>query len=178
MTSIRQALAGLRSQPSSLEAGNARYEAGAYVDAVRIWRRAASAGSAEAAFQVAQAYAKREGVALSYPDAAAWYRRAAGAGHAETQFRLGLMLPDGVPALRGPGTPGAWCQQATEDSGQPPEVAHLLFPSGLAIERDAEQGVRWIETAAVSGHAEAQACMGDLRRHGRGCDRDLAAARG
>src|SRR4051794_41846244 len=119
MTSIRQALAGLRSQPSSLEAGNARYEAGAYVDAVRIWRRAASAGSAEAAFQVAQAYAKREGVALSYPDAAAWYRRGAGAGDAGAQILLWLLLLDGVSALRGAGGPGGGGAPAAQGGGPP-----------------------------------------------------------
>lgn len=161
---------------ATVDAGAERHEAGEYLDAIRIWRRAATSGSAESAFRIGQMYAKGEGVVRSFPDAAAWYRRAAEAGHTEAKYQLGWMLLDGVAAPVGPNTPEAWQREAA-DNGETPAVARLLFPAGLAVERDPAQAVRWISAAATAGHADAQARMGELCRHGRGCPRDLDAAR-
>src|SRR5579872_182147 len=81
-----------------LERGQKAYDAGAYMDAMQAWRRAAQRGSAEAAFRVGELYTKGQGVARSFPDAVVWYESAAEAGYVEAQLQLGRIFLDGVAA--------------------------------------------------------------------------------
>lgn len=103
--------------------------AGSLDGAFLLFRRAAEAGSAEAAVALGAMYDPATHSAGTSPlpapnpeQAAEWFRRAAEAGDAEAQFRLGRLLLSGKTAA----------------------------PDGP------EKGVMWLQKAAAQGHAGAR----------------------
>ena len=105
-----------------------------------------------------------------------WYRAAAELGHVEAQYQLGLICLRGdkvgssEPAL-------VWLEAASSyDQNAAREALQLIFPNGLHVEPDIEEGARWIRAAAQAGKPEAHLILADLLRHGRGCEKNEQTA--
>lgn len=67
-----------------------------YRTALRLFERAAAAGSPIAAFNAGELYRAGKGVPVDLPAAATWYDRSARAGFAPAQFYLGVLLYNGI----------------------------------------------------------------------------------
>src|SRR5688572_7499996 len=98
----------------SVKAGIDAWSAGRHGEAVAIWKPLATRGSADAAFNLAQAYKLGRGVPADLSAAQRYYEQAARAGHLEAQTSLGLLLfqnGNRVGAMR-------WLKSAAE-AGEP-----------------------------------------------------------
>jgi uncharacterized protein len=146
-----------------------------YLKALGAWKRGSALGDTESDYRIGLLYARGEGVVRSAPDAVTWYRRAAEAGHAEAQFQLGLIYLHGANC----GAVGldnwfAAASQQNSDAAQ--QTLNMLFPHGIAVEKDLDVARRWIWAAAAAGKVEAQAVLGEIYRHGLGVIQDYGEA--
>ena len=72
-------------------------------EAVRWYRRAATAGYTNAQYNLGVCYLIGNGVAKDAELAVSWFRRAADAGFAAAQNRLGVCYVDGIGVSKDPG---------------------------------------------------------------------------
>ncbi|MCD2325265.1 SPOR domain-containing protein [Sphingomonas sp. IC-56] len=79
-------------QDDAVKAGVDAYERGDYRTAVDRWRGAATAGNADAQFNLGQAYKLGRGVPVDLAMAEQWYGRAARQGHEQAEANYGLAL--------------------------------------------------------------------------------------
>ena len=79
-------------QDDPVKAGVDAYERGDYRAAVDRWRGAATAGNADAQFNLGQAYKLGRGVPVDLAMAEQWYGRAARQGHEQAEANYGLAL--------------------------------------------------------------------------------------
>ncbi|MBB5708804.1 SPOR domain-containing protein [Sphingomonas xinjiangensis] len=92
-------------QDDAVKAGVEAYERGDYRAAVDRWRGAATAGNADAQFNLGQAYKLGRGVPVDLSMAEQWYGRAARQGHEQAEANYGLALfengrrPEALPWL-------------------------------------------------------------------------------
>jgi uncharacterized protein len=155
--------------------GVAAHEKRRYLKALEAWRRASAQGDVESDYRIGLLYARGEGVVRSLPDAVRWYRRAAEAGHTEAQFQLGLIYLNGAGA--GTEGPRHWFEAASQQNSEAAQQnLNMLFPNGIAVEKDPKEAKRWIWAAAAAGKVEAQAVLGDVCRHGVGVPQDYNEA--
>lgn len=78
--------------PADTKAGVDAFMRGESEAAVRIWRPLATAGDADAQYNLGQAYWLGRGVAADAKLAEDWYRRAAEQGHSKARDAYGLLL--------------------------------------------------------------------------------------
>ncbi len=76
----------------TVQAGVERWRAGDWAGAVAQWQGPATAGDADAMFNLGQAYKLGRGVPADPALAREWYRRAATKGHLPAQTNLGILL--------------------------------------------------------------------------------------
>jgi uncharacterized protein len=146
-----------------------------YLKALKAWRQASARGDTEADYRIGLLYARGEGVVQSLPDAVSWYRRAAKAGHTDAQYQLGLIYLNGANGA--PGGLDHWFEVASQqDSEAAQRTLNILFPNGIAVEKDLDQAWHWIWAAAAAGKIEAQAVLGELYRQGLGIIQDYHEA--
>lgn len=77
---------------ADVKAGVDAWQQGDYAKAIAEWRPAASAGDADAQFNLGQAYKLGRGVPVDLPIAMDWFRKAATQGHERAADNLGLLL--------------------------------------------------------------------------------------
>jgi TPR repeat protein len=175
-----QRLLGRRSKAASeadvvdwLAHGISFHESRQYLKALDAWKKAAGESDPEAAYRIGLLYASGEGVLRSVADAAAWYKEAAKAGHTEAQYCLGQIYLHGSNG----GPPESWFAAACEfDSEAAARAASVLFPNGIAVEKNLDEAMHWTWAAATAGKVEAQALMGEFYRRGHGCAQDYGEA--
>jgi uncharacterized protein len=164
-----------KAEPDWLERGAAAHEKQEYLTALKAWKIAGAQGDVEAQYHIGLLYARGEGVVQSVPDAVIWYRQAAEAGHIDAQYQLGLIYLNG--AVPGPLGPGTWFQAASQHNSEAAARAlKVLFPNGIAVEKDLKEAMRWMGAAAAGGKVDAQAVVGEMYRRGLGCTQDYAEA--
>ncbi|MBC7497272.1 MAG: sel1 repeat family protein, partial [Sphingomonadaceae bacterium] len=78
--------------PPTIKSGVEKWRAGDYPAAVAIWTPFATAGDADALFNLGQAYKLGRGVAVDPVAARDYYRKAATKGHLPAQANLGIAL--------------------------------------------------------------------------------------
>ena len=157
----------------ALSRGLKAYRERRYAAALRHFSAAARAGDAEAQYRLGLLYANGEGVVQHPPDAALWYERAAEQGHMAAQFQLSLAYLHGQP-----GASRTWYEAAVAHDGDAAEWNRSLwFPSGISLEHDYREALRWSLLAAAQGLPEAQANVGSLYLRGLGCECDYHEAR-
>lgn len=130
--------------------------------AVRLWVRAYEAGDLDSAFRIAECYEHGQGVGWNRADALMWYRRAAEQGHVEAQFRLGRGLLEGAQTP----VPEYW-KRTTRDADTAARVEEALYAGGGRHPADPEQAIAWLERAAESGLAQADALLGMIHVLGK-----------
>ena len=77
---------------AGVKSGIDAWQAGDYAGAVRTWRPLADRGSADAQFNLGQAYRLGRGVPADLRIAQSWFEKAAQQGHSQAQANLGLIL--------------------------------------------------------------------------------------
>lgn len=132
---------------------------GAYGPAVAAWRPAATAGDADAQFNLAQAYLLGRGVPRDMPTAAEWFRRAALQDHAAAQAKFGLLLFD--QGKRAEATP--WLEKAVAHHEPRAQlVLGTMLYNGDGVARDWPRAYALLVRAAaadVPRASEVQAQM-------------------
>jgi TPR repeat protein len=162
-------------EPDWFTRGVAAYEEQRYLKALEAWKQASTKGDREADYRVGLLYARGEGVVVNVPEAVTWYRRAAAAGHTEAQFQLGLIYMQGSHA--GASGLDRWFDVASQQNSElARRTLKMLFPHGIAVEKDLDEARRWIWSAGTAGKVEAQAVLGELYRHGLGVTQDYQEA--
>ena len=76
----------------SVKAGIDAWQKGDFSSAIAIWRPLAESGSADAQFNLGQAYRLGKGVPINLSQSQNWLERAADQGHVDAETTLGLML--------------------------------------------------------------------------------------
>lgn len=132
----------------------AAFEQGRPAEGARLLKILAARRDRDALFELGQCYAEGRGVIRNMPEAVDWIRRAAELGHVDAQHVLGQIFSNGIGKVRDFSDPMR-LYAGVEDVG--PQSNHsLLFPAGINIERNEEEGYRWLERAAAAGHPFAQ----------------------
>ena len=143
----------------SVRAGIDAWGAGKPEQAVAIWRPLAAKGSADAAYNLGQAYKLGRGVPADLATAQRYYEQAAKTGHLEAQTSLGLLLfqnNNRTAALR-------WLRQAS-DAGEP--RAMLVYGTALfngdGVPEDRIRAYALVSRSAAQGLAPARTTLGEM----------------
>jgi TPR repeat protein len=123
-----------------------------FADAMRWWKKASNAGSAEAALNIGTMYLDGEGVAPDEQQAVMWLRRAADGGSIPAAARLGSMALMKKGRLV-PGTNSTRWLNVAADAGDPTSMLNLgmvLF-HGLGAQPDFVEAYMWFTLAAQRG---------------------------
>lgn len=128
-----------------LSEGNAKYAEHEYADARILYEKAATAGSAEAQFNLGNMYYNGEGVNKDYSAAAMWFKRAARKRYAKAEYNLALcyMQGNGVPVSY---DKALMYMKASALRGFTEAQKRLadLYHNGIMVEADEEESRRWL----------------------------------
>ncbi len=135
---------------------------------------AATAGDANALFEIGARYTEGRGVQADPAEAAKWYKLAADEGLAPAQYRYGNVLEKGTGVSRD-------LKQAAEyyrlagDAGNASAMHNLavLYASGATGQPDYPAAVEWFGRAADLGVADSQFNLAILLARGNGVKQDL-----
>lgn len=143
----------------SVKAGIDAWTAGKTEQAVAIWKPLAARGSADAAFNLGQAYKLGRGVPADLAQAQRYYEQAARAGHAEAQTSLGLLL-----FQNGNRSGGLRWLKAAADGGEPRAMlvygTALFNGDGMPVDR--VRAYALVSRAAAQGLAPAKTTLSEM----------------
>ncbi len=150
---------------------------GNYVEALRLYRKAAVQGHALAQNSIGLMYFTGKGVSPDAKQAVYWLQKAAEQGPSDAQNNLGAMYSIGNGVSRDAKQAVHWYQKAAK---QGLAVAQLnlgrMYAKGDGVIRDAVQAVYWFRKAADQGDADAQHTLGQMYFYGNLVDRDAGQA--
>jgi len=155
-------------------AGMAAFKRGDYQTALKEWRAASDAGSAEAQYDLGLLYAKGFGVPRDLTVAQQWYETAAAKGNTQAEFSLGQMYAKGWGIPRDEASALAWLDAA--DGNQSTTDFTWMPIEGYGQEPDYAKAAYWYRLAADKGHAEAEYDLAGLYSDGNGVPRDQTQA--
>lgn len=142
-------------------------------EALRLSKRAAELGSAEALADVAGMYRSGDAVAKDPAKAFALYRQAAETGYAYAAMMTGWMLAHGEVGPSDFVAAREWYEKAAAgDNASAMSELGLLYLNGRGVEKDPARAFLWIERAAREGHARSQNRLGMMLRDGTGVEKD------
>jgi TPR repeat protein len=119
-----------------------------YVEAARLYERAANAGHPLAGGQLAVCYA-------------------IGIGVKKNEARARTLGRETIPAVRGAAEKGSAVAQ---------DLLGSMHCHGLGVAKDHAEALHWYRKAADQGHASAQSNLGGMYAYGRGVAKDYAEA--
>jgi hypothetical protein len=134
------------------EDGRRAYDAGHFTDAMGIWAKLSSEGSAEADFGLGLLYDLGNGTPEDPQSAFFWYRLAAEAGLPAAEFNVGAMYDSGRGIGRDLEAAADWYAKAAArghhraqyDLGQ-------MYEHGDGVPRNPEVAAAWLKAAAAGG---------------------------
>ncbi len=139
--------------------------------------RAAEAGTAAAADELAQRFLSGNGVARDEVQALHWFSVGAQWGDADAQNNLGTMLLNGIGCAADATAAVPWYRASAEQGNAVAQFnLGLRHLHGDGVEQDDRTAGDWIALAAGQGHVEATGQLGTLFRYGRGTEPDLLQA--
>ena len=154
--------------------GMAAFKKGDYQTALRDWRAAAEAGSAEAQYDLGLLYARGLGVQRDLTVAQQWYEAAAAKGNTQAEFSLGQMYAKGWGVPRDEASALAWIDSA--DGSQSSTDFTWMPIEGYGQEPDYAKAAYWYRLASDQGHSEAQYDLAGLYSDGMGVPKDQTQA--
>ena len=148
-----------------------------YGVALRLLRRPANNGHAEAQTLLGTLYYRGWGVGRSYHEAANWYRRAAQRGRPDAQTYLGVMTQRGLGVLKDPKAAARWYRKAAALGNLNAQfyLAELYF-NGTGVTRNLSTAAKWYRKAAERGHSRAQTQFGNMYFRGYGVPKSPSQA--
>lgn len=135
---------------------------------------AASAGNADAEFEVATRYAEGSSVPANLAKAAVWYGKAAEGGNAIAQYRLASLYERGQGVAKDLVNAVNWYQRAA-DQGNVNAMHNLavLLSEGADSGPDHAKALQWFLAAANYGVRDSQYNLGVIYARGLGSEQDL-----
>lgn len=160
-----------------LKAESRAGDAAGYLEAAKLYRKAADTGLAAAMYRLARLHDHGLGVKRDTQEAARWYRRAADLGHAPAMSALGTMFEFGqgvtldlAEALR------LYRLAAEQGDGAGMTSLGFLFGQGKGVARDQKAARRWYGLAIERGEPRAMFNLALMHLRGQGGVSDLAEA--
>lgn len=133
-------------QDDPVKAGVDAYERGDYRTAIEKWRPAANQGSADAQFNMGQAYKLGRGVPADPKQAEAWYRKAALQGHEQAEGYYGLALFENGKRSEAV----QWLQRAvSRDDARAQYILGIMLFNGDGVQKD------WVRAYALMVRASS-----------------------
>lgn len=134
-----------------------------YGDAMRWYRQAAEAGSANAQFFLGRMYETGQSRKRDPAAAATWYRRAADQEHRLAQYRLGQMYLTGTGVGQSYTMAAKWFEMAArQDLHEAQYNLGYLYDRGFGVDRNPRVAATWYRKAALRGLGPAQYNLGVL----------------
>ncbi|NIJ18908.1 hypothetical protein FHS95_000577 [Sphingomonas naasensis] len=145
-------------QEDPVRAGVDAYERGDYRTAVEKWRPAAEHGSADAQFNMGQAYKLGRGVPTDMKQAEAWYRRAALQGHEQAEGYYGLALFENGKRAEAV----QWLQRAVaRGDARAQYILGIMLFNGDAVQKD------WVRAYALMVRASSSGLDAAIKARGQ-----------
>jgi len=144
---------------ATIKTGVEKWRAGAYAEAVTIWKPFAAAGDPDALFNLGQAYKLGRGVTADPAAARDYYRKAAAKGHLPAQANLGISLfqtgekPEAVRWLR---------MAADRGEARAQYVLGIAAFNGDGLVRAQGLGYGYLLRSAASGLPQATTALGSV----------------
>lgn len=125
----------------------------------------AKEGDVIAQMQVAEKYAKGQGVAQSSKEAAEWYQKAAEQGNADAQLSLGSLFIGGKGMPKNSVEAAKWYLLAAEQ-GRPAAQIQMarMHLAGAGVIKDDVQACKWASLAAAQGDKQANPILVVLKK--------------
>ena len=158
--------------------GNAQPLRPGHEDTVKLYRKLAEQGNAQAQYDLAVCYYQGRGVSPDYAEGLKWFRKAAEQGHAEAQCVLGVFYHDGRQGLSlNYAEAVKWLHKAAEQGNYAAQYnLGICYYQGQGVNLDYAEAVKWFRKAAEQGNADAQSTLGDCYANGQGVKQDSAEA--
>ncbi len=145
------------SREDDLEQGLAACRDKLYPEALKAFRRAADAGSAEAQFLCGQMYQRGLAVEVDCKRALAWYKISAKQGFVHAQMACGALYEEGSGTEMDLKRALFWYEQAAKQGAVEAQLkCGAMYSCGRAETRNPKKARRWLESAAAGGNEEAQ----------------------
>ncbi|MDR1954462.1 MAG: sel1 repeat family protein [Candidatus Methanoplasma sp.] len=132
--------------------------------AFKLYKNAASAGNINAQYQTGAYYEGGIGVKTDMKKAAEWYAKAAEQGDTFAMERLGIIYNHGSAEMPAdPGTSFKWFLEAAL-GGMLGAMYYVgvYYLEGYGIEKDKEEGMKWLRLASSSGSEDAKELLSHL----------------
>lgn len=149
------------------------YERGDLATAIAEWTRAAKAGDAKSAYNLAQSHARGAGVERDESKALAWYERAAEGGLASAEYNAGIYHLEGRGTRPDADKATVYFEKAAAQGHAGAAFALARRWSESDPPRD-DLTVAWLRRAVEGGHGEAGCMLGQYVLAGRGTRQDFA----
>jgi len=150
---------------------------GAAAEAADRFLEAAQAGHAAAAYELAQAHWRGDGVVRDDETAMKWLNAAAERGEPRAQYMLGAAYYGGLGVEQDDARALYWLgEAATAGHDRAQFLLAEAFANGRGVPVDMAWAARWYGKAARQGHARAQLAYGLLLANGRGLPADSVHA--
>ncbi|MBQ6615768.1 MAG: SEL1-like repeat protein [Thermoguttaceae bacterium] len=146
-------------------------------EAVKLFRKSAEQGDAEAQYELGLRYRDGKGVAQDYKEAAKWFHKAAEQGYAKAQFTLGVCYWDGKGVSQDKSESIKWYRKAAQQGlAEAQYNIGVCYWKGDGVSQDKSEAVKWYLKAAEQGDAVAQYDLGVCYRDGDGVYQDKSEA--
>lgn len=160
-----------------LKAESRAGDAAGYIEAAKLYRKAADTGLSAAKYRLGRLYDHGLGVRRDAEEAARWYRQAADLGHAPAMSALGTMYEFGhgvsldlAEALR------LYRLAADQGDGAGMTSLAFLFGQGKGVARDQKAARHWYGLAIERGEPRAMFNLALMHLRGQGGAANLAEA--
>ncbi len=157
-----------RRRPAPLAQARAHAAAGAWTEAIVLWRPLAEAGEVRAQANLGACLATGRGVAPDLVQACHWLGCAADAGDRVAARNLATLLLDTDRAE------AARCYRRAAEAGDPAsqDMLSRMLLDGDGVPVDAPAARHWAEQAAAAGQAASAARLGRIHHEAIGTPRD------
>ncbi len=155
-------------RPAPLAQARAHAAAGAWPEAVALWRPLAEAGDVRAQANLGACLATGRGLAPDPEQARHWLGRAAASGDRVAGRNLATLLLD----TDRPGAVRHYRRAAEAGDPDSQDMLSRMLLDGDGVPADAPAARHWAEQAAGAGHAAAAARLGRIHHEAIGTPRD------
>ncbi len=148
-----------------------------YDKVIKMYKKRAKQGDADAQYNLGYMYENGEGVEGDYVIAAEWYEKAAGQGHAKAQNNLAFLYRKGYGV---PQDMAKAVELYEKAAGQGCAIAQInlgyLYKYGTETGQDYVKAAEYFSKAAAQGNPTGQVNLAELYDEGKGVSRDYAEA--
>ena len=148
-------------------------------EALKLYRKAAELGHAEAQFKLGRSYFSGIGLDTNLTEGVKWFRKAAEQGNAKAQCSLASAYSHGQGVETNDTEAVNWYRKAAE-AGYAEAQCSLggAYFRGMGVETNYTEGAKWFRKAAEQGDARAQCNLASAYYYGQGVETDHNEALG